>query len=99
MNFWRQTTHIMSYFKEENFRGDKRLPSNFMEGFMEVSTAAAGGHWSILCLTSERVMLTHLGTGPELEKQGALARSHPYVNKLSRVYQIKALQFLLFPTP
>lgn len=37
MNFWKQTTHVMSYFKEENFRGDKRLPSNFMEGFLEVS--------------------------------------------------------------
>lgn len=39
MNFWRQTTHIMSYFKEENFRGDKRLPSNFMSGFLEVSSS------------------------------------------------------------
>lgn len=37
MNFWKQTTHIMSYFKGENFRGDKRLPSSFMEGFLEVS--------------------------------------------------------------
>lgn len=27
----------MSYFKEENFRGDKRLPNNFMTGFLEVS--------------------------------------------------------------
>lgn len=38
MNFWRQTTHIMSYFREENFRGDKRLPSNFMTGFLEVGS-------------------------------------------------------------
>lgn len=38
MNFWRQTTHIMSYFKEENFRGDDRLPKSFMSGFLEVST-------------------------------------------------------------
>lgn len=38
MNFWKQMTHVMSYFKEENFRGDKRLPSGFMEGFLEVST-------------------------------------------------------------
>lgn len=37
MNFWKQTTHVMSYFKEENFRGDKRLPSSFMSGFLEVS--------------------------------------------------------------
>ena len=37
MNFWKQTNHIMAYFKEENFRGDKRLPSSFMTGFLEVS--------------------------------------------------------------
>lgn len=36
MNFWKQTNHIMSYFKEENFRGDKRLPTSFMSGFLEV---------------------------------------------------------------
>ncbi|UZP44139.1 hypothetical protein NXS19_011951 [Fusarium pseudograminearum] len=35
MNFWKQTNHIMAYFKEENFRGDKRLPSSFMTGFLE----------------------------------------------------------------
>ncbi|KAK5663952.1 hypothetical protein OQA88_164 [Cercophora sp. LCS_1] len=35
MNFWRQTTHIMSYFKEENFRGEKSLPTSFMAGFLE----------------------------------------------------------------
>ncbi|GAO19607.1 uncharacterized protein UV8b_03763 [Ustilaginoidea virens] len=35
MNFWKQTTHVMSYFKDENFRGDKRLPSSFLEGFLE----------------------------------------------------------------
>lgn len=37
MNFWKQTTHVMTYFKEENFRGAKRLPSSFIEGFLEVS--------------------------------------------------------------
>jgi NADH dehydrogenase (ubiquinone) 1 alpha subcomplex subunit 6 len=36
MNFWKQTTHVMSYFKGENFRGEKRLPSSFMTGFLEV---------------------------------------------------------------
>jgi NADH dehydrogenase (ubiquinone) 1 alpha subcomplex subunit 6 len=35
MNFWKQTTHVMSYFKDENFRGDSRLPSSFMSGFLE----------------------------------------------------------------
>ncbi|TGJ87622.1 hypothetical protein E0Z10_g1128 [Xylaria hypoxylon] len=35
MNFWKQTTHIMSYFESENFRGSDRLPHNFMQGFLE----------------------------------------------------------------
>jgi len=37
MNFWRQTNNVMNLFKEENFRGDKRLPPSFMAGFLEVS--------------------------------------------------------------
>ncbi len=41
MNFWKQTAHVMAYFKEENFRGEKRLPSNFMTGFLEVSLFTA----------------------------------------------------------
>ncbi|RDA95820.1 hypothetical protein CP533_5060 [Ophiocordyceps camponoti-saundersi (nom. inval.)] len=35
MNFWKQATHVMSYFKGENFRDDKRLPTSFMDGFLE----------------------------------------------------------------
>ncbi|KAI1108194.1 complex 1 protein [Nemania sp. NC0429] len=35
MNFWKQTTHVMSYFESENFRGSDRLPQNFMQGFLE----------------------------------------------------------------
>ncbi|KAI1751459.1 complex 1 protein [Xylaria castorea] len=35
MNFWKQTTHVMSYFESENFRGSDRLPRNFMQGFLE----------------------------------------------------------------
>ncbi|KAI1366991.1 complex 1 protein [Xylaria arbuscula] len=35
MNFWKQTTHVMSYFESENFRGSDRLPRNFMQGFIE----------------------------------------------------------------
>lgn len=38
MNFWKQTTHVMSYFKGENIRGEKR-PSSFMAGFLEVGHA------------------------------------------------------------
>lgn len=37
MNFWKQTTHVMSYFKSENFRGAERLPNSFMKGFLEAS--------------------------------------------------------------
>jgi len=44
MNYWRQTTHVMSYFKEENFRGDKRLPNNFITGFLEVSSHSECRH-------------------------------------------------------
>ncbi len=44
MNFWRQTNHIMSYFKEENFRGEKRLPSSFVSGFLEVSAKLVYSH-------------------------------------------------------
>ncbi|KAK0753292.1 NADH-ubiquinone oxidoreductase 14.8 kDa subunit [Schizothecium vesticola] len=35
MNFWRQTTHIMSYFKEESLHRTKDRPTNFLEGFLE----------------------------------------------------------------
>lgn len=38
MNFWRQTTHIMSYFKEESLHRTKDRPTNFLEGFLEVHT-------------------------------------------------------------
>ncbi|KAK1250983.1 hypothetical protein MKX07_005538 [Trichoderma sp. CBMAI-0711] len=41
MNFWKQQTHIMAYFSD-NFRGDKRLPSSFMSGFLEVSWQSSG---------------------------------------------------------
>lgn len=36
MNFWKQSNHVMSFFKEENFRDGKRLPDSFMSGFLEV---------------------------------------------------------------
>jgi NADH dehydrogenase (ubiquinone) 1 alpha subcomplex subunit 6 len=35
MNYWKQTTQLMGYFKEENFRSAARLPSSFMHGFLE----------------------------------------------------------------
>ena len=46
MNFWKQTTHVMSYFPEENFRGHERLPKTFMQGFLEVSPFATPLHSS-----------------------------------------------------
>ena len=42
MNFWRQSNHLMAFFKDENFRGGKRLPSNFITGFLEVCRPPAG---------------------------------------------------------
>lgn len=41
MNYWKQSTHVMSYFNTENFRGADRLPDNFMKGFLEVSSRGA----------------------------------------------------------
>ncbi|KAJ2975741.1 hypothetical protein NQ176_g5356 [Zarea fungicola] len=35
MNFWKQSTHVHAYFKEENWRGDERLPNSFMSGFLQ----------------------------------------------------------------
>lgn len=64
MNFWKQTTHVMSYFKGENFRGDRRLPSNFMTGFLEVSRLVP-----MLCKGSS---LTRF-TGSELKTIAATA--------------------------
>ncbi|KAI0847874.1 NADH dehydrogenase, alpha subcomplex, subunit 6 [Daldinia vernicosa] len=37
MNFWKQTTHVMSYFPSEHFRGADRLPKSFMQGFLEAT--------------------------------------------------------------
>ena len=35
LNFWKQLTHVMKYFRAEE--DDKaKLPSNFMSGFLEV---------------------------------------------------------------
>lgn len=42
MNFWKQTTHVMSYFDTENLQGERRLPENFIQGFLEASTITAG---------------------------------------------------------
>ncbi|KAI0202264.1 complex 1 protein [Astrocystis sublimbata] len=43
MNFWKQTTHVMSYFESENFRGSDRLPRNFMQGFLEARSQLGMG--------------------------------------------------------
>jgi len=39
MNYWKQLTHVMSYFPEESFRGNERLPNTFMKGFLEVRSS------------------------------------------------------------
>lgn len=59
MNFWKQSNHVMSYFKEENFRGDHRLPSNFMSGFLEVRCS--------LYYPSMRVTFADLRPGSQLK--------------------------------
>jgi hypothetical protein len=54
MNFWRQTNHLMSFFKEENFRGEKRLPSDFVTGFLEVSLVSVQSRNCLLTCLSLR---------------------------------------------
>lgn len=61
MNFWRQTNHVMSFFKEENFRGEKRLPSNFISGFLEVGDGS--GQSSQLWYTDARYLGSQLECG------------------------------------
>jgi NADH dehydrogenase (ubiquinone) 1 alpha subcomplex subunit 6 len=35
MNFWKQISHVMKYFRETD-NPTARLPENFMQGFLEV---------------------------------------------------------------
>ena len=39
LNFWKQIPHVMKFFREEE-NPDARLPANFMQGFLEVSTTS-----------------------------------------------------------
>jgi len=55
MNYWKQLTHIMKYFRQEEDPTAK-LPRNFISGFLEVSDA---------CLTrveAQEVDMNSLGT-------------------------------------
>jgi hypothetical protein len=36
MNYWKQTSHVLKYFRAEE-EPKARLPSNFINGFLEVS--------------------------------------------------------------
>lgn len=56
MNFWKQSNHVMSWFKEENFRGAKRLPSNFMSGFLEVEQTDRSSQCNSVLTFSVRVV-------------------------------------------
>lgn len=37
LNYWKQLSHVMKYFKAEE-NPNARLPQNFMQGFLEVTT-------------------------------------------------------------
>lgn len=53
MNYWRQATHIMDYFKgQESAKGERILPSNFMTAFLEVSLPHEHCLYSIACMAS-----------------------------------------------
>ena len=38
MNFWKQSTHVMKYFRSDEDE-NARLPKNFISGFLEVRVA------------------------------------------------------------
>lgn len=63
MNFWRQTTHIMSYFKEESFKQGPKIPTSFMEGFLEVSARRQADCFGE---ESQKYVHTNDNTGPQL---------------------------------
>jgi hypothetical protein len=87
MNFWKQTTHVMSYFNEENFRGDKRLPSNFITGFLEVRSCFAP-------FSRLRLHVADRSSGPQLIHHGA-ASSCLYIEINKRkVFQKTSLSAL-----
>lgn len=77
MNFWRQTTHIMSYFKEESLHRTKDRPTNFLEGFLEVHIHRP--RWP------QRASLTsHSGSQLELAQTGrVVSQDHMYIRKLT----------------
>jgi len=37
MNYWKQLTHVLKYFRAEE-DPKARLPANFIQGFLEVSS-------------------------------------------------------------
>lgn len=75
----------MSYFKEENFRGDKRLPNNFMTGFLEVRTHP---NMHLVQRSSNAILGSQLGWGAGLD-------SCLYVNN-NQILQSKNLVPFLF---
>lgn len=82
MNFWKQQTHIMAYFSD-NFRGDKRLPSSFMDGFLEVSLQSSVG------TSRQRTQgLTNLLIGPKLERTIARNINNVNISLCKRLFSV-----------
>lgn len=51
LNFWKQLSHVMKYFRKEE-DPTARLPKNFMQGFLEVSTMPKQGSlWGPSCVS------------------------------------------------
>jgi NADH dehydrogenase (ubiquinone) 1 alpha subcomplex subunit 6 len=70
MNYWKQTTHVMKYFRKEE-DDNAKLPKNFIQGFLEV--CAHTPIWSNTCGRCSTYVanscLSPLGT--ELKRQPA----------------------------
>lgn len=44
LNYWKQLSHVMKYFRAEEDPEQTRLPNGFVAGFLEVSRAISLAH-------------------------------------------------------
>jgi hypothetical protein len=69
LNYWKQTSHVLKYFRAEE-EPKARLPSNFINGFLEVSIP----HFVTAGLVLIRCAGSQLGQ-PQVETQRSESRS------------------------
>jgi hypothetical protein len=70
LNYWKQTSHVLKYFRAEE-EPKARLPSNFINGFLEVC-CALNFEYQIMLIIKCRVATKQ---GPDLEIEKTKHRS------------------------